>query len=127
MAQEILPPNKVTEIIEDSTNDSAIKDFEVVRANIHVVVDTIRQAMDELADISAQSQHPRSYEVLGKLADSAIAANKSLLDIQEKIKSIKKTNESVTERAKNITNNNLFVGSTAELQKLLKDMKEDNE
>jgi len=114
--------NLVKSLEIDSHNDSAMKDFEIARANIYTMVDTAKEAIDNLAQIANSSQQPRAYEVLAKLIDSTISANKSLLELQDKIKQIKDADESNNEKVKTI-NNNLFVGSTADLQKILKDMK----
>ena len=72
--------------------------------------------------VADSSQHPRAYEVLAKLMDTIIDANKDLLDLQTKIRDINTADTPLNEKAKTI-NNNLFVGSTAELQKVLKELK----
>ena len=113
----------VSNIISEAYNDSATSDFESARANIHTMIDTAQDAIDKLAEIASQSQHPRAFEVLSKLIDSTVKANESLLNIQTKIREIKQADEPINKTAKTI-NNNLFVGSTAELQKMLKQMKE---
>jgi hypothetical protein len=78
--------------------------------------------MVKLAQIADSSQHPRAFEVLAKLMDTMLNANEKLLALQTKIREIDAADTPVNEKAKTI-NNNLFVGSTAELQKVLKDMK----
>ena len=78
--------------------------------------------MFKLAEIASSSQHPRAFEVYAKLMDTMIQANEKLLDMQEKIREIRHVDSPINEKAKSVTNN-LFVGSTAELQKVLKDMK----
>lgn len=123
-----IAPIKQNEIIKnleiDSHNDSALKDFESARANIYTMVDTAKDAITSLAQIAGSSQQPRAYEVLAKLIDTTISANKSLLELQEKIKQLSNIDVPNSEKGKTI-NNNLFVGSTAELQKILKDMKDE--
>jgi len=123
MNNELISSDTVTEIIENANDDSIEKDFEIARSNICVVVDTIKTAMESLSEIATQSQHPRAFEVLGKLADSAVFANKSLLDLQEKTKKL--TGETNRKSSGKTINNTLIVGSTAELQKILKQMKFD--
>ena len=108
-------------ILASGHDDSATSDFELARINIHTMVQTATDAIDELADIAKQSQHPRAFEVLAKLIDSTVAANKSLLDLQDKIRQIKNADIPSNEKAQTI-NNNLFVGSTAELQRLIKNI-----
>lgn len=114
--------NLIDTLISDAHNDSAVNDFESARANIHMMIDTAQEAINKLAQIADSSQHPRAFEVLGKLIESTVKANESLLNIQTKIREIKQNDEPINKTAKTI-NNNLFVGSTSELQKMLEEMK----
>jgi hypothetical protein len=114
--------NIVSNLIADAHNDSAKTDFEAARANIHNMIENGNDAMHKLALIAESSQHPRAFEVLAKLMDTMLNANEKLLDLQTKIREISAADAPISEKAKTI-NNNLFVGSTAELQKVLKDMK----
>jgi hypothetical protein len=117
-----LQTNNIVKNLEaEAHDDSAIKDFENARANIYTMVETAKDAINNLAQIADSSQQPRAYEVLAKLIDTTLTANKSLLDLQEKIRQIKDIESPHNDKAKTI-NNNLFVGSTSELQKILKDM-----
>lgn len=112
----------VTKIIAEAHNDSAKQDFEIARANIHNMLENGQEAMVKLAQIADSSQHPRAFEVLAKLMDTMLVANEKLLDLQTKIRDISVSDSPINDKAKTI-NNNLFVGSTAELQKVLQDMK----
>lgn len=112
----------VSNLIANAHNDSAKQDFEVARANIHNMLENGQEAMVKLAQIADSSQHPRAFEVLAKLMDTMLVANEKLLDLQTKIREIDASDTPMNEQAKTI-NNNLFVGSTAELQKVLQDMK----
>jgi len=116
----------VRSIISDAHNDSAQNDFELARANIITMVETAQDAIDKLSEIAASSQHPRAFEVLAKLIDTSVQANKNLLELQTKIREIKHSDEPLNDQAKTI-NNNLFVGSTADLQKMILGMRKDNE
>ena len=111
--------NIVSNLIADAHNDSAKTDFEAARANIHNMIENGNDAMHKLALIAESSQHPRAFEVLAKLMDTMLNANEKLLDLQTKIREISAADAPISEKAKTI-NNNLFVGSTAELSKLLK-------
>lgn len=115
--------NMVSNLIADAHNDSAKQDFEIARANIHNMLENGQEAMVKLAQIADSSQHPRAFEVLAKLMDTMLVANEKLLDLQTKIRDISTADSPINEKAKTI-NNNLFVGSTAELQKVLKEMKQ---
>lgn len=112
----------IDNMIAESHNDSAKNDFEYARANLYEMISEGREAMFKLGQIADSSQHPRSFEVYAKLMDSLIAANQKLLDLQSKIREIGANDAPINEKAKTI-NNNLFVGSTAELSKVLQDMK----
>jgi hypothetical protein len=112
----------VSNIIADAHNDSAKVDIETARANIHGMLMNGNEAMVKLAQIADSSQHPRAFEVLAKLMDTMLNANQKLLDLQSKIREIDSVDTPISDKAKTI-NNNLFVGSTAELQKVLQDMK----
>jgi predicted transcriptional regulator len=114
--------NSVKTIIADAHDDSATVDFEKARANIYNMIDTATDAIEKLAEIADQSQHPRAFEVLAKLMDSTLQANKDLLELQAKIRTIKSADAPINETAQTI-NNNLFVGSTAELQKVIENIK----
>lgn len=116
----------VSQLIATAHNDSAKQDFELARANIHGLLMNGNEAMEKLAQIADSSQHPRAFEVLAKLMDTMLNANEKLLSLQTKIREIDASDSPINEKAKTI-NNNLFVGSTAELQKVLKDMKKNGD
>ena len=109
-------------LIAEAHNDSASVDFETARSNILTIIENGNEAIFKLSDIANQSQHPRAFEVLAKLMDSTLNANKELLELQSKIRQINAIDTPISEKAQSITNN-LFVGSTAELQKVIENMK----
>lgn len=117
----------VNNLITTAHSDTTIKDFESARGNIHVVLETAKTAVEELAEIARQGQHPRAFEVLAKLIDTTVAASHSLLSLQEKIRQLEKIDNPNESKTGKTINNNLFVGSTSELQKILKDMREKND
>jgi len=112
----------VSTIMAEAHNDSAKQDFEAARANIYEVIQNGQEAMFKLGQIADSSQHPRAFEVLGKLMDTMLQANKDLMELQNKIREINVIDAPVSEKAQTI-NNNLFVGSTTELQKVIENMK----
>jgi Terminase DNA packaging enzyme len=118
--------NQVQKIVEKAHDDSAKNDFEMARGNIHEVIQNGVFAMEKLSQIADQSQHPRAFEVLAKLMDTMLQANKDLLELQKNIREIEAADTPQNEQAKNVTNN-LFVGSTAELQKVIENMKNGSE
>jgi hypothetical protein len=114
--------NIITNIVASAYDNSAKADFETARSNLRQVIENGNEAIFKLNEIAEQSQHPRAYEVLAKLMDSMVNANKELLQLQTKIREINISDSPMHEKAQNVTNN-LFVGSTAELQKVIADMK----
>ena len=109
-------------VVAIAKNDSAMEDFTYARANVHDVVENGKDALSKLAVIADQSQNPRAFEVLAKLMDSVVAANKQLLDMQEQIKKISQADQP-NDPAARVVNNNLFVGTTAELSNIIKNIR----
>jgi uncharacterized protein YsxB (DUF464 family) len=112
----------VKSIVAKAHDNSAKNDFEMARANMHEVIQNGLNAIDKLSQIADASQHPRAFEVLAKLMDTVVTANKDLLELQTKIRDIDAKDAPTNEQAKSVTNN-LFVGSTADLQKVIENMK----
>lgn len=99
-------------------------DFEHVRRNLYDLIEKGARSLDELSAIADQSQNPRSYEVLSGMIKTLVDTNKDLLDIHEKKKKIlSKENEN----ASKTVNNNLYVGSTSELLKMIRDENEQSD
>lgn len=96
-------------------------DVEYVRGNLFDAVSVAQQAMQDMLAIAQQSQHPKAYEALNAIIKTYADISTSVADLQIKKQRItgKKSDEDDTQ----IVNNNLFIGSTAELQKMLESMK----
>lgn len=92
-------------------------DYTFARKNLRNILEKGSIALDKMLEVADLSQHPRSYEVVSTLINSLSASNKDLLELSEKKKRIEKAENKIDNN--NVTNN-LFIGSTAELQKLLK-------
>lgn len=107
-----LPPSQ-PDVVELQNLDS---DYEFARDNLIRVIEKGNLALDGILNVADMSQHPRGYEVVATLIKTMADANKDLLELSKR----KKDLSGNTNTPKTI-NNNLFVGSTAELQKLLKD------
>lgn len=112
----------VKALVASAHDDSAKNDFELARANIHEIIQNGSYAIEKLAQIADSSQHPRAFEVLGTLMKTMLDANKDLLDIQKRIREISAADTPTNDQAQQVTNN-LFVGSTVDLQKVIEDMK----
>ena len=95
------------------------KDFETGRKNLYNLLDKGNEAIDGILELAKEGEHPRAYEVAGQLIKTVSEVSQNLLDLQDKLKKVK---EIPNTGPKNVTNA-LFVGSTTELQKMLKDKK----
>ena len=106
------------ELIVVDKEDKAKADYEYARQNLYDIIEQGQHALDDMVEFAKQAQHPRAYEVVGGLINNLVDANERLLMLNEKIKKIKK--EEAESDNSSTVNNNLFVGSTSELLKLLK-------
>jgi hypothetical protein len=95
-------------------------DYEYARTNFYNVIESGTEALEQMLEVAKASEHPRAYEVVATIMKTLIDSNKELVAMSSKKV---KDDEIVPESNKPVTNNNLFVGSTAELQQLLKDMR----
>lgn len=113
-----LPPLDTSELEPEviKKEPDYVDDFEYARGNIINTIEKGNEALTGILDVAGMSQHPRSYEVAANLIKTMVEANKDLLELSKKKKELDKTED----KGPSTINNNLFVGSTAELQKLLK-------
>ena len=114
---EVEKENKKVDVPDEIDND-----YKYARENLYGVIEKSTDALDNLIDFAKASEHPRAFEVVAQLTKTLVDANKDLLDIQKKVKDVKK--EDKKENPKNVTNA-LFVGSTAELQKMISGRNDD--
>lgn len=98
-------------------DDDISKDYKYARENLYDVIERGTEALDYLLELAKASEHPRAFEVVATLSKTLMDANKDLLDVQKKVKDLQK--EDKQESPQQVTNA-LFVGSTADLQKLIK-------
>lgn len=120
---EVLNIEDVVEVIQSpASNDEEEIDREYLytKSNLHTVIDRGTEALEEMLMIAKQSEQPRAFEVVSGLIKTIADANKDLLELKNKQKTLKGE-----KAAAKVTNNALFVGSTAELQKMLKDARKD--
>ena len=109
-------PN-TAEVSEDDIED----DYKYQRDNFYNLFEKGSAAIDGILELAKESEHPRTYEVAGQLIKNVAEVTEKLGDLQEKMRRLK---EVPSNAPKNVTNA-LFVGSTKELQKMLKDKLED--
>ena len=106
------------------TKDDIEKDYEYTRGNLYSIIEKGQEAINGILELAQDSEMPRAYEGAGQLIKSVSDATDKLMDLQKKVKDV---NEDTPQKGPNTVNNALFVGSTAELAKLLKNgVKEQN-
>jgi hypothetical protein len=113
---------KVSSEIEkiSSTIDDVKKDYEYTRGNLYSIIEKGQEAINGILELAQESEMPRAYEVAGQLIKNVADATDKLMDLQKKLKDI----EEEKQKGPTTVNNALFVGSTAELAKLLKQQTE---
>ena len=109
--KELLPAND--EVLEQDLGDA----YQQSKENLQGIIDQGKEAMEEILEIAKAGQHPRAFEVYGGLLKNMVDANKELLSIQKQMREMSgiknETNQTNIDKA-------IFVGSTSELSKLLK-------
>jgi uncharacterized protein YaaN involved in tellurite resistance len=99
------------------------QDYETTRAQLHNLVMKGQEAVDGILDVARASDHPRAYEVAGQLIKNVGDVADKLIDLQKKMKELDADEKKLSPST---VNNTMFIGSTAELQKMLKKHKEIN-
>ena len=100
-----------------SSIEDVKKDYEYTRGNLDSIIEKGQEALNGILELAQESEMPRAYEVAGQLIKNVADATDKLIDLQKKLKDIEEDKQI---RGPSTVNNALFVGSTAELQKLLK-------
>ena len=104
---------------EEATKvDEVKKDYDYTRGNLYSLIEKGQEAINGIMEVAGETASPRAYEVAGQLIKSVADTTDKLADLHKKVKDIEADNPKTQG---NVTNNALFVGSTAELQKMLKD------
>ena len=109
-------PIKKPEIIK-SKDDDIEKDYIYSRANLYSLIEKGQEAINGIMEVAGEGGSPRAYEVAGQLIKSVADTTDKLIDLQKKLKDVEDETKKTTN---NVTNNAVFVGSTSELQKMLK-------
>ena len=112
----ILSPKPIVPRPND-TLDHADADYKYSRENFYSLVERGQDAIDGILEVAKEGEHPRAYEVVGQLIKNVAEVTEKLVDLQDKMKKLKEVPDHAP---KNVTNA-LFIGSTKELQNLLKD------
>jgi hypothetical protein len=101
-------------------------DYEYTRETLYDLIEKGREGIEEMIEVARQSEHPRAYEVLAGLIKDTANTSEKLMDLHRKIQTIDQMMLPAPEKQSNTTNN-LFIGSTTELQRMLKDLNNENE
>ena len=100
------------------------RDYDYTRGNLYSIIEKGQEAIDGILELAQESEMPRAYEVAGQLIKSVSDATDKLMDLQKKLKDVEEEKKS---KGPSTVNNSLFVGSTADLAKMLKSVNlEDN-
>ena len=117
---------KIIERQEAPVDQKVDKDYEYARANFYNVIESGTEALEQMLEVAKASEHPRAYEVVSTIMKTLVDANKDLVKMStDKVKDESKGVATIDQNG--VTNNNVFVGSTAELQKLVKDLRNSEE
>jgi hypothetical protein len=108
----------VSVIVPKKTDNDIENDFKYTRENLYSVIEQGNHALEQMIDVARASEHPRAYEVVSTLMTTLVNANKDLLDLSKKKQELAPKEDFGPQTV----NNNLFVGSTADLQKALKEL-----
>ena len=103
----------------DRITDDLQKDYEYTRANLYSLIEKGQESLNGILEVAGEGGSARAYEVAGQIIKSVADTTDKLVDLQKKVKDMDE--DSDKPKAGNVTNNALFVGSTSELSKMLKD------
>jgi len=106
---------KESKVVEKDKKDS-VRDYEYTRGNLYSLIEKGQEALDSIMEVAQEGQQPRAFEVVSQLIKNVADTTDKLVDLQQKMKNL----EAEDPKGPSTVNNALFVGSTAELQKLLK-------
>ena len=100
-----------------NVTDDIDKDYQYTRANLYSLIEKGQESLNGIMELAGESASPRAYEVAGQIIKSVADTTDKLMELQKKVKEV---DEESTKTTNNVTNNAVFVGSTTELQKMLK-------
>ena len=104
-------------IVQSQGDIDIEKDYKYTRGQLYSIIEKGQEAINGILELAQESEMPRAYEVAGQLIKNVADATDKLMDLQKKLKDV---NEEKEAKGPTTVNNSLFVGSTAELQKFLK-------
>tara|TARA_R110002020_G_scaffold49121_1_gene140163 strand:+ start:609 stop:1031 length:423 start_codon:yes stop_codon:yes gene_type:complete len=122
---DLIQPEVIEKKVEKikETVDHVKKDYDYTRGNLYSIIEKGQEAINGILELAQESEMPRAYEVAGQLIKNVADATDKLMDLQKKLKDVEEEKQA---KGPSTVNNALFVGSTADLAKMLKDgLKED--
>ena len=119
---DLAPLSQTVPVVQNYEESQVTDDFEYARGNLIAAIEKGQEALTSIVDVAGMLQHPRAYEVVATLLKTVADANKDLLELQKRKRDLTGISPAPT-----TVNNNLFVGSTAELQKLIKKQNEQSQ
>ena len=118
-AQIVSPVVGPKEIEARVVKPDAERDYAEVRQNLKRIIEKSEEAVESILEVAVESQNPRAYEVVAQLLAASLEANNKLMHLHRQIKDINKEEPGKTT---NVTNNSIFVGNTADLQKMIRNL-----
>ena len=116
--EAIIPSKKDIKIEKKEKQSEDIeKDYEYTRANLYSLIEKGQESLNGILELAGESASPRAYEVAGQIIKSVADTTDKLLDLQKKVKEVDEDKKQTTNT---VTNNALFVGSTSDLSKMIK-------
>ena len=112
---EVLPPENNSSLDVVERHDHQDQDYEYVRNNLQDIIETGSTVLQGIVELAEGSDHPRAYEVVGQIMRQLAETNKDLIELQKDMKKIKDE-----ESAKKVTQNAIFMGASADLEKVLR-------
>lgn len=116
---EIIKKSEISSIEKISTSEDMERDYSYSRSQLYSLIEKGQEAVNGILDVAASSDHPRAYEVAGQLIKNVADVTDKLADLHKKMKDLNDDYQG----PKSITNNALYVGSTADLLQLIKQEK----
>lgn len=115
---EVSEETKPTEIVKEEENVDATKDYQYSRGELYRLIEQGQEAVQGALEVAQESGHPRAFEVAVNAMKQVADMSDKLIDLQQKMKNLNKDEEK--KGPSSVTNNAIFLGSTADLQKMLK-------
>jgi hypothetical protein len=122
----IIAEPSVPTVFNDDLEKDFVDDYKTARSNIDGLIEQGKEALNNILEIAKETEQPRSFEVAATLLRDLVAANHSLIAMHKSVRDISNYKSTNSNMNGSTINNTLFVGSTAELSKLVKELKESN-